>query len=408
MRVTVFNLSVLVSAVAAVAAALSSGSSPATAERRSTFYERALRDFTGVPRIVGGTPAPAQEYRFITYIETYSILYGAYTCTGSLIAPNVVLTAAHCTFANSFTRHAAEDFQVGFTHKTPDPMVAYKGYSVAKVIAHPKFTMASLKNDIAVLILNDTIPDTVASKVKVYVGEYYLDTPIQAAGFGMTDPSDHFSLPESLMKVDLHVGPTKLCSKNSGIFDHDYMICTDGTPGKDTCNGDSGGPLTTSVDNGSDRLALIGLTSFGSVVPDDPNGSCAMAGASGFYTRVGSYIDWISGVSGLNIKSFTVTNKTKHAEEVQSDSDLDEASNSDSDSDSGSGSGSGSDGLSGDDEDESSDEDSDDHSRSRSRSSPSDSSSGSSSTRGSAAVAASLSSGLAVAGVLASAFCSLF
>ena len=52
---------------------------------------------------------------------------------------------------------------------------------------------------------------------------------------------------------------------------------------KDTCNGDSGGPMT--VARGKERV-LVGLVSWGK--------GCAQAGIPGVYTRVSAFADWIA------------------------------------------------------------------------------------------------------------------
>lgn len=67
------------------------------------------------------------------------------------------------------------------------------------------------------------------------------------------------------------------------------QMCAGGERGKDSCRGDSGGALmSTLVDNGgSVRWHVIGVVSFG------PS-PCGMQGWPGVYTRVNNYIDWIN------------------------------------------------------------------------------------------------------------------
>ncbi|KAJ2611095.1 hypothetical protein H4S08_003311 [Coemansia sp. RSA 1365] len=263
-----------------------------------------------IPRVIGGKPASADEFKSTAYIEMFDGRSEGGVCTGSLIAPNVVLTAAHCTHKDVTTNFVAADFQVGFTHTMPDPKVIYKGYSVSKVIAHPKFSMRDLVDDIALLFLNETIPSSVAPPIKIYDGKFYLETPLRAAGFGITDPRNETSVPTELMAVDLAVGNTTLCAQNSETYTSKSQICTDGTEGKDTCQGDSGGPLVTPTDNKEDSIALLGLTSYGTVSLGNPTGLCAAKGSSGFYTYIAPYLSWIVENSDLDAKSISVTNKT--------------------------------------------------------------------------------------------------
>ncbi|KAJ2754461.1 hypothetical protein GGI19_002391 [Coemansia pectinata] len=172
------------------------------------------------------------------------------------------------------------------------------------------FNISTLRTDIAILVLNDNVPKEVASPIQLYSGDFKLDTPLVAAGFGMTNATDSQSSPEALMKVSLNVGSDEYCKSRSGSYDRKVNICTDGTPGKDTCRGDSGGPLLTPVDNGSNGYALIGITSYTPVNSDNPNGLCAQPKGSGVYTRVAPYINWIAQYANLNATAISITNTT--------------------------------------------------------------------------------------------------
>lgn len=63
------------------------------------------------------------------------------------------------------------------------------------------------------------------------------------------------------------------------------QICAGGIAGRDSCRGDSGGPLMGHVRAASNWLVL-GVVSYG------PS-PCGVEGWPGVYTRVGAYVDWI-------------------------------------------------------------------------------------------------------------------
>ncbi|KAJ2856508.1 phospholipid transporting ATPase [Coemansia erecta] len=281
---------------------------------------------TGTPRIFGGTVVAAQDFKYIAYIEAQNFVFGINICTGSLITPNVVMTAAHCTYASSFFQYSADDFQVGFTHTTPDQSVAYKGYAAKKVVVHPNFSKTNLRNDIALLILNETIPESVAVPEKLYSGDFYLDTPLRAAGFGVTDPHSKSQLAAQLMQVDLSVGHTVDCLENVSWYNRTYMLCTDSTEGgHDTCSADSGGPLATAIDNGN-GTAIIGITSFGAANEENPEGLCGQKGSPGFYTRVANYIPWIASTINVDAGSISISNRTETPHELDSLTELEKES----------------------------------------------------------------------------------
>lgn len=69
-------------------------------------------------------------------------------------------------------------------------------------------------------------------------------------------------------------------------------VCTNGKEGKGACSGDSGGPVTVLKKN--NQITLIGIVSFGM-----PFG-CEIGWPS-VYTRVSSYVNWISQNTGIPI-----------------------------------------------------------------------------------------------------------
>lgn len=65
------------------------------------------------------------------------------------------------------------------------------------------------------------------------------------------------------------------------------QMCAGGQTGRDSCSGDSGGPLMLSqYFNGESRYFQHGIVSFG------PR-NCGSEGLPGVYTRVSQYMDWI-------------------------------------------------------------------------------------------------------------------
>lgn len=128
----------------------------------STFLHVSQNDteFDSKPnlRIVGGRPANASQTKHqislrLKSLETkYGFGYG-HTCGGSLIGPDLVLTAAHCLYKeNSNSLRKASEFVVvmgtmNLTVKNSDTLV----YSVKKVKVHKRYSSRTVQNDIALL-----------------------------------------------------------------------------------------------------------------------------------------------------------------------------------------------------------------------------------------------------------------
>lgn len=88
---------------------------------------------------------------------------------------------------------------------------------------------------------------------------------------------------ESLNKVTVGVVDRQVCADKyspSGYTITDSMVCAGDVDGKGVCNGDSGGPILDT------EGVVQGLTSWGF--------DCARAEYPAVYTRVGSFIDWIT------------------------------------------------------------------------------------------------------------------
>ncbi|KAJ2090690.1 hypothetical protein IW138_002504 [Coemansia sp. RSA 986] len=235
-----------------------------------------------VPRIAGGVIADKDDFEFIAFVYGQVLGTGS-SCTGSLIGPNVVLTAGHCVYTSSGSMYMTSQMNVAFTHTKPTTMSDFTGPAVKEIIVNPNFNRSTLSNDLALIILESDIPSDIATPVKIYTGAITTSTPLTAAGFGITNPSDSSSVSPNLMKVDLVAGTTNYCKSIWSSFDPSKLICTNGAAGKDTCSGDSGGPLATRINNGND-IVLAGITSFAPVTTNNPDGLCAQAGSTGYYT----------------------------------------------------------------------------------------------------------------------------
>lgn len=159
-------------------------------------------------------------------------------CTGTLIAPTIVVTAAHCLPPNLAV--ALQDISVFF-----GPRIGEAGefIAVADALAHPDWVLEALPNDIGMIELAEpasALPMLVPSQpfdVSAPVG-----TQVTVVGYGRT----HFQDTSPRLK---RLGITVVEDIDESL------IYLDGAPSY-TCNGDSGGPLFA-VEDGIEVLAGI-------------------------------------------------------------------------------------------------------------------------------------------------------
>ena len=117
------------------------------------------------------------------------------------------------------------------------------------------------------------------------------------AGFGATDGGGNTGSPV-LREVTVKKRSRAFCRQQNPSADRnswinfDHVICTGGDAGKDSCNGDSGGPAVAMRDG---KAWLVGVLSIGSELPKGDQ-SCGALGRLGVYTAVDQFSNWIHAV----------------------------------------------------------------------------------------------------------------
>jgi secreted trypsin-like serine protease len=241
-----------------------------TASESRAAFKRLARNKAGEPRIVGGRPS---SFPWVVALTTDGSAAGQY-CGGSLIKPDVVLTAAHCQV------RASEKVIVGRT----DLKDATKGkvVGITQVRNHAAYDQDSHDNDVAVVKLAEAVE---IEPLALYSGPDGSGQPSLVIGWGHVQEGGPPS--SKLLEVEVPIVANDVCSAgyapdNVGITSN--MLCAGlAQGGKDSCQGDSGGPLVVMGEGGKWRQA--GVVSFGI--------GCARPNKYGVYARVSKYVPWI-------------------------------------------------------------------------------------------------------------------
>jgi secreted trypsin-like serine protease len=247
-----------------------------------------VRNPNGATRIVGGVVTKTGEipWRVLVFPNNPQTGRGG-TCGGTIISPNWILTAAHCTM----------DIKPGevidiFVGAQANPLSSARSASIRadRYIQHPAFNRNNLDNDMALVHLPR--PLTFRSNISPACLPFgalsrseFQGATVLASGWGTTRPvpvgqDNNDRTSNTLLMVDLPVLTTSQCSRYIRVTNN--MICTY-QPGKDTCQGDSGGSIDYQNSNG--LYYSIGVVSFGY--------GCAQQNNPGVYAKVTQYLTWI-------------------------------------------------------------------------------------------------------------------
>jgi len=250
----------------------------------------------GTSRIIGGSDAGLNEYPFFVSWNG---------CAASLVAPDVILSAAHCNNIQSTTVF------VGQSRRLADNTNGIRRTIVARR-PHPRYSTAnpSNKNDYDILLmkLDRPVDPTFYQPIELN-NEFEIprdNQELTVIGFGRTSPPSSSGNTDgpvlALQKVDVDVVPHPECNVNYGgsRIKEDIMLCANARA-KDSCSGDSGGPLFykrlnggvsearsmdgNSKDPQSESYVQVGIVSWGR--------GCAILKFPGVYSRISAAYDWL-------------------------------------------------------------------------------------------------------------------
>ena len=239
--------------------------------------------------IVGGQEAADGEYPHMAALEFRGEGESKYefNCGASLVAPDVVLTAAHCVDAGDEAdgdsdTYPASSFQ--FLLGTNERDTGGERIVATEVREHPDYDEDGGISDVALLKLQraSTLGRPIAMAQDADAGLWQPGDDAIVTGWGR----DAFIVGETsneLREVTVPIVDDTQCQIATGAllfpFDPDRQVCAgEDTGGADSCQGDSGGPLQ--VMDAAGAWKQVGVVSYG-------NG-CGYPTQYGVYAQVGA------------------------------------------------------------------------------------------------------------------------
>ncbi|XP_052749534.1 phenoloxidase-activating enzyme-like [Galleria mellonella] len=255
-------------------------------------------------KIIGGTATTIDQYPWLTLIEYTKDGVIKTLCGGALISARYILTAGHCVVGAVLDLGTPKNIRLGEYDTSNDgsDCVATEGggedcsdppviIPIERSIPHPQYDPTTRKNDIALIRMRQNAPFTdFIRPICLPTMDITLNPPsnfrLFVAGWGAVNETINKS------NIKLHVSVPFVNSKECvPVYSHpkrraslwNKQLCAGGEKDKDSCKGDSGGPLM--YENGR-IYELVGVVSFG------PK-PCGVENIPGVYTKVYEYNTWI-------------------------------------------------------------------------------------------------------------------
>jgi len=204
-------------------------------------------------RIYGGIEANVDNWPFLASLR--DPFFDATFCGGALIAPQYILTAGHCIKTDEMDIIAT----FGTNESTGSGSGGVVEIPVIEGFRHPMYKKKEHLYDVGLLKLKKPIKRKTAKLCARDGSDNKVGTMATVMGWGKTEDSSDMASPV-LEQLTIPVISNAECGKFKKYVGRvtEGMLCAGTGDGKDTCNGDSGGPLIV------DKDVLIGCVSWGS------------------------------------------------------------------------------------------------------------------------------------------------
>ncbi|KAL1401455.1 hypothetical protein pipiens_001947 [Culex pipiens pipiens] len=242
-------------------------------------------------RISGGTIAMPNQVPWAVGVFIHGGS-GHGFCSGTLISPRHVLTAAVCISGYALCQ-VTLTIALGASNMASIEQLI----GVSNILSHPRYSSLLNRDDIAILTMNRDaeINDHVRPVLLPRwsdVGNSFNNWMATTAGWGNTGNRDNENIPTERLQFAVDSVNSNFVCGISHNFIRDTHICTS-TDAGGPCNGDEGGPVTITE---AGRTFLVGIHSFhfSGIRGCD-------RGRSAVHTRITEYLEWIKDNSSAEI-----------------------------------------------------------------------------------------------------------
>lgn len=235
-------------------------------------------------RIINGGFAPVGRFPYAVSIRRQG---RQHFCGGSLIAPNLILSAAHCSITYG-------EVYINRYNLSDSSSQDQESFAILEEFVHPQYNYIDYPYDYMIIRINGTSSITPIKLNRA--PQIPIDNiTLTVIGWGRNDTEGDYKPSEVLKEAELLSVSQSSCDsywRRYGYDITDDMMCARAKTGIN-CRGDSGSPLLLLKEDGSDADVQVGLVSWGAA-------DCDLPMAPAVYSRISDQIDWIDSVRCLH------------------------------------------------------------------------------------------------------------